>query len=317
MKIDQASKTFLAYSQHTKKLSPLTIKAYQQDLTLLSILTKNRSIRSIKSKKIIECVNKLFAKGETNSTVKRRLACYKCFFKWLEHQKLIKQTPFYNLDLKIKLPQRLPRNLNQVELKQLLKTSKKNLGISPRDSYINNDVFLIIDKTTINELTLLLTIELLFTTGLRISELSNITLDDIHLESRYIQINGKGQRERRVFITNESIKELLTQYLTLRLVTLPSHDVLLVNRQGKPATPQTIRIWLRKLSSSAKISRRATPHMYRHSAATSLIDAGLDIRYVQKLLGHQSITTTQIYTHVSNSELFQKISNANIQEKIL
>ena len=312
MNISTACEQFLSYSQYTKDLSPLTIKAYQQDLNLLVDLTdKNLDVNSVNRDTIRQCVNNLFAKGHSKATVKRRLACYKSLFKWLENEGIVEQTPFYRLDLKIKIPLRLPRNLTQVELKKMHKTAKQELAI---DVYNPFDTPVSIN---INQMSIFLALELLLTTGIRVSELASIELNDIHLNDRYIHIYGKGQRERRVFITNNNIKIFIKKYLQFREKKQQSHTVLLINSLGNPATTQTIRIWLKKLSERAQLNRVVTPHMYRHSAATTLIESGVDIRHVQKLLGHQSITTTQIYTHINNAELYKTIVKANIQEKVL
>lgn len=315
MNISEACFKFLHYSEHTKKLSPLTIKAYEQDLSLLVELSgRNKPVQAVDRDTIRDCVSSLFDKGQSKATVKRRLACFKTLFKWLENEDLIEQTPFYRLDLKIKLPHRLPRNLNQHELKKMLKAAKNELGLSAKSKKL---CFKSLEKQHISTLTLLVGLELLLTTGVRVSELTSIQLDDIHLDDRYIHIQGKGQRERRVFITSDNIKRLIKQYLHIRLNTHPQHDSFLINRLGRPATPQTMRLWMAKLSKKANLSRKATPHMYRHSAATNLLEAGVDIRYVQKLLGHQSITTTQIYTHVNNTELYEMIVKADIQGRVL
>jgi integrase/recombinase XerD len=234
-------------------------------------------------------------------------------FSWLESENIIDQTPFYKLNLKIKLPHRLPRNLTSSELIKLRSTAINNLDFNTNDG----ESWQTVHRRQINDVSTLIGLELLLTTGVRISELSNIRVNDIHLIESYIHIRGKGQRERRVFITTENIAQLITQYLRLRKKVSASTDSFLINKLGNPATPQTFRLWMKALAKKAKLSRVATPHMYRHSAATHLLEAGVDIRYVQRLLGHQSITTTQIYTHVNNSELYKVIKEADIQGKVL
>ena len=313
-----ACQQFLTYSEYTKNLSPHTIKAYRQDLENFITTTGAKTpVNSYNRNTIHEYINKLFANGLSKATVKRRIACLKCFFKWLENEEAIDINPFQRLDLKIKLPHRLPRNLNTNELRKMLITVRAKLELNQKTNYCFNDFILPISKSNINDLTTLLTIELLFTTGIRVSELANIKLNDIHLQAGYIHIQGKGQRERRVFISDDNMQNLIENYMHYRKITEPNHTFLLVNSLGKPATTQTIRIWMKLLSKKANLTRRATPHMYRHSAATHLLEAGVDIRYVQKLLGHQSITTTQIYTHVNHNELYDNIVKANVRRKVL
>lgn len=317
MLIKDACEQFLIYSRCTKYLSPHTIKAYKRDLeTFLIITGQSTPIKEYDRNKLREYVNELFSEGLSKATVKRRLACLKTMFKWLENEEQIEVTPFYRLDLKIRLPQRLPRNLSTQEIRKILNTIKSDLGL-PKDIEYTAEEFGEITKRNINEITTLISLELLFTTGVRVSELVGINLDDIYLKERYIHIRGKGQRERRVFISDTAIQNLIKSYIQQRQITHPNHNTLLVNSLGRPATTQTVRIWVKKLSEKAKLSRRATPHMYRHSAATHLLGAGVDISYVQKLLGHQSISTTQIYTHVNHKELYRNVVKANIRRKIL
>lgn len=309
----------MAYTKYTRNLSELTVKAYDQDLSLLvMIIGKDEDVEKVDRDSIRRCVDALFAKGQSNATVKRRLACYKSFFKWLENEEIIQQSPFHRLDLKVRLPHRIPRNLGGDELKKMLQTTKNQIGFDPHSLVSKNKTFQNrISKKNLNHLTLLLALDLLLTTGVRISELTSLQLTDIALAERHFHIRGKGQRERRVFIANNSIYKFIQEYLQIRSGFSPSHDLFLINKLGNPATAQSIRLWMAKMSEYANLSRKATPHMYRHSAATNLLEAGVDIRYVQKLLGHQSITTTQIYTHVNNTELFDIVIKADIQGRFL
>jgi integrase/recombinase XerD len=317
MIIKDACEQFLLYSRCTKDLSPHTIKAYERDLdTFLTITGRNTPINEYDRNTLREYVNVLFEEGLSKATVKRRLACLKTMFKWLENEEQVDVTPFYRLDLKIRLPQRLPRNLSTQEIRKVLNAVKSMLSL-PKEIEYTLAEFGEITKRDMNNVTTLISLEILFTTGLRVSELVGINLDDIYLKERYIHIRGKGQRERRVFITDVGIQNLIKTYIQLRQITYPNHNVLLVNSRGRPATTQTVRIWIKQLSEKAKLSRRATPHMYRHSTATHLLGAGVDISYVQKLLGHQSISTTQIYTHINNKELYRNVVKANIRGRVL
>lgn len=314
MNISEACTSYISYARDVKNLSPLTIKAYEQDLSLLIKLTNSETTIDLFSRSCLKEVVKAFFKMEqSQASVKRRMACYKTMFSWLESENIIGQTPFHKLNLKIKLPHRLPRNLTSSELIKLRLAAIKNIGFDSN----NLEHWHAINRRSINDISTLIGLELLLTTGVRISELTNILLDDIHLNESYIHIRGKGQRERRVFITTDSIALLITQYLKFRKKVTVSTSTFLINKLGNPVTPQTFRIWMKALTREAKLSRTATPHMYRHSAATHLLEAGVDIRFVQRLLGHQSITTTQIYTHVNNSELYRVIKEADIQGRVL
>jgi len=300
MKTSEAVSYFLVHIEFVKKLSELTIKAYRQDLNLLlKTIERDLYVSQIDKQILANCVTRFFELEYSKASVKRRIACYKSFFNWLEDEGHIVESPFHNLRLNIKLPSRLPKNLSTNELKKMMVTAKSEAysgGLKQRTMY--------------------LALELLLTTGVRISELTGIKVSDIFLEDNYIQIDGKGQRERQVFIVSDSIKKSLDQYLCLRANKTPLSSQLFVNSYGRPLTPQTFRLWISGLGKRSGLGRKVTPHMYRHSAATQLLEAGVDIRYVQRLLGHQSIATTQIYTSVTNLDLFNKVSVADIRGKV-
>ncbi len=156
----------------------------------------------------------------------------------------------------------------------------------------------------------------MFTTGVRVGELCSLRLSDIDLPSRILGVRGKGNRERRVFLVDADIVGLIKQYLVLRNLLGPVTDIFLVTSRGTPASPDHIRRHLHKLTAETSIMKRITPHMLRHSAATQLLENGVDIRFVQKLLGHSSIATTEIYTHVSDASLRSAICAANPRKRI-
>lgn len=300
MKTSEAVSHFLIHIEFVKKLSELTIKAYRQDLNLLlKIIEQDLNVSQIDKQVLANCVTRFFELEYSKASVKRRIACYKSFFNWLEDEGHLAESPFHKLRLKIKLPSRLPKNLSTTELKKMMVTAESEAcggGVKQK--------------------TLYLALEILLTTGVRISELTGIKVSDIFLQDNYIQIEGKGQRERQVFIVSDSIKKSLAQYLVIRANKNAQDSQLFINSYGKALSPQTFRLWMSELGKRSGLARKVTPHMYRHSAATQLLEAGVDIRYVQRLLGHQSIATTQIYTSVTNLDLFNKVSIANIRSKV-
>ena len=137
-------------------------------------------------------------------------------------------------------------------------------------------------------------------------ELCGIRLDDLDLENGIIRIYGKGSRERVVFLVDKKVTSALKNYLHMRKKINPDTDNLLITSRGTPAKPEYIRQNLHQLVSRTPLKKRITPHMFRHSTATHLLEAGVDIRYVQRLLGHSSISTTERYTHVSDSSLQER-----------
>jgi integrase/recombinase XerD len=163
-----------------------------------------------------------------------------------------------------------------------------------------------------HEATTLLAVALMVATGLRVSEVVSIQYQDIDLSGRTVRIVGKGRRERQVFLTNRWIHALTRAYLETRASLPVAHPSLLFNRHHGPLTAPAMRSRLAKAAAHAGLTTRVTPHMLRHSAATQLIEAGVDIRYIQRLLGHASLSTTEIYTHVSDQALRRVVSDADV-----
>jgi integrase/recombinase XerD len=155
-------------------------------------------------------------------------------------------------------------------------------------------------------------VALMVSTGVRVHEVVGLKCQDIDLASRAIRLVGKGRRERQVFLTNDWIATLTEAYLAVRGSYDLTHPRLLFNLQFEPLTTAAMRARLAKAASAAGIEQRVTPHMLRHTAATQLIEAGVDIRYIQRLLGHASLSTTEIYTHVSDHALKRVVSEADV-----
>jgi integrase/recombinase XerD len=149
-------------------------------------------------------------------------------------------------------------------------------------------------------------------TGARVSEVVGIRCDDIDLSGRSIRILGKGRRERHVFLSNDWLCRFTDAYLEMRAGLPVEHPHLLFNVNFHPLTPSAVRARLARVAQCAHLETKLTPHTLRHTAATQLIEAGVDIRYIQRLLGHASLTTTEIYTHVSDAALKQVVSNADV-----
>lgn len=297
MNLKTASTNFLDHCR-TKGLSPHTLRAYQQDLQHFRNWAGKKEWSSRDA--IIGWMSAMQTNKSAPTTIKRRIACLKVMFRWLEEHEYLTGNPFHKIRTTIQLPRRLPRDLNRNELKVLF----------------GNPLNIMINGNDLKKQTLFLALEILFATGVRIGELCAITLNDPDLDGGTIRIKGKGNRERRVFLISQNLVNEIRKYLKdHRRNALPS-DSLFITQWGTAVTPDYIRKSLHVLTTERKISRRITPHMLRHTAATQLLENGVDIRFVQKLLGHASITTTEIYTHVSDKKLQEAIKMANPREKI-
>lgn len=320
MNLNGAVSGYLMHCRHVKNLSHHTLKAYSIDLTeFRSFAGGEKLLNDIGREPIRSYVQYLFEdKGLKETSVKRRIACLKSMFGWYESEEVIEKSPFRIMNLKIKLPKQLPRSLTRKEIKALLKVPLKQLGLIDRSSYQNENFSQnITSRQGFIQLTSQLTMELLFATGVRVGELVGIKIDDISLEDRTVRIKGKGDRERLVFLPDQHLVALIKIYKSARKRFNPNTKILLINTRGGSLETQLVRLQIRRIGELAKLTRRITPHMLRHSTATHLLDSGVDIRHVQKLLGHQSITTTQLYTHVSDTKLKSVICKSHPMGKFM
>jgi integrase/recombinase XerD len=157
-------------------------------------------------------------------------------------------------------------------------------------------------------------LELLLATGIRVGELIRLRPADLDLAEGVLRVIGKGNRQRVVFLPGTRVRRLLDSYLARRAALQPRAESLFVADDLRPITAPGVRAFLKEIAKSAGLSRRVTPHLLRHTAATLLLEAGVDIRFVQRLLGHASIMTTQLYTHVSDKALQTAISRARVTD---
>ena len=318
MRVNEAIQQFLSRCQHNRNLSPLTIKAYAIDLAQFRYsLKENHKISEVTKEHLSSFQRFLTNQALSPSSIKRKLACLRAMFKWLELEEHLELNPFHKFQLDIKIPRRLPRNVPTDQLLKLCRSAKRKVTLVKENTRLSDSAEKITSGKSLNDLTALLAVELMLTTGIRVSELSNIQLDHLHLSNKKIKIFGKGSRERFVFLTDAEISALVSSYLSAREITGTNSEYLLVNSRGQPASTQFLRKLVKQLANAASLSIKVTPHMLRHSAACELLDAGLDIRFVQRLLGHSSISTTEIYTHVSDKSLQEKIVKANVRRNFM
>lgn len=290
---------YLEFCQYSKYLSEHSLRAYDQDLTdLMRFTGPKKKAKNISTEILAAYLKSLLNERSLSpATAKRRMACLKSFFAWLERHERIEISPFHKLETRIRLPKRLPRALTRTELKKLTRQASSPLNLPTQ-----YDPQIELNPTDKN-LTTYIAIIIMASTGIRVGELVKITINDIDLNQGRIRVHGKGSRERNVYIVNEGIIQLIRTYLKYRGLATSLSNSLILNTRYQPISEQTLRSRLHKITDKAKINRHITPHTLRHTAATLLLEAGLDIRFVQRLLGHKSISTTEIYTHVNDTNL--------------
>lgn len=293
---------FLNYCVVGKNLSSETVKAYSVDLKqfnlFLNSIRFNGAIADIDKnilKKYISELSKFSPK-----TIKRKLATLKVFFNYLEFEESIENNPFRKVKTSVKIPKQLPEVMSLTEVGSILTAANNNMALQKTDSSRYRY------REALRDLAIL---ELLFATGIRVSELCNLEFSNIRNDFSVIIVKGKGNKERAIPVPTESVKNVLKQYYSHFSTEIDSARTFFVNRLKKPLSTQSVRFMVKKYAKNAKLKRNITPHVFRHSYATLLLEEGLDIRYIQNLLGHSSINTTQIYAHV-NDKKKQEFINA-------
>lgn len=280
---------YLEYCKSQKKLDNKTIKAYRIDLKQFATFLNNTNVHSLSVADIENFIGYLHRNFKPK-TVKRKLASLKAFFHYLEYKSIIKISPFNKIKTKFREPLPLPKIIPLHTIENLLSTMYKEYSLA-HTAYRKKRGLLDIAVS-----------ETLFSTGMRISELCNLKISDVELYDATIRIYGKGAKERIIQIGNEDVLLILEKYVTEYSSEISKCGYFFVNTNATQLSDQSIRRMIKKYCSLASINLHITPHMFRHTFATSLLDADVDIRYIQEMLGHSSITVTEIYTHVDLSK---------------
>lgn len=290
-----AIENFISHCKIEKNLSSKTLKAYQIDLSqLLEFISRNnydldiKKITKVELRDFIENISTLKPKS-----IKRKIATIKAMFNYLEFDDRIDINPIRKMRIKIREPRHLPRALNIKQMGDIFKVVYK-----ANSTFENKNCY-----AYFSEIRDIAVIELLFATGGRVSEISNLKYDQIDLHSGQVIIKGKGDKERIIQICNADTINILKKYKNLlcnRVET--TNGYFLINRLNKKLSDQSIRNIVKRVSINANITINVTPHVFRHSFATLLLEKDVDIKYIQSMLGHSSIMTTQLYTHVNNEK---------------
>lgn len=280
---------YLDYCLHQKRLDKKTIKAYHIDLNQFASYISETQLTSI-TQDTLELYISHLHKNYQPKTVKRKIASLKAMFHYFDYKGLITQNPFSNMQIKFREPTILPKTIPLHAVEYLLKFIYSQ-QTNAKTAYQR--------KNAVRDAAVC---ELLFATGMRISELCSLNVNDVNLRDGTILIYGKGSKERRLQLGNKDVITTLENYKTEFYAEIANCHSFFVNQSGRPLSDQTVRRMLAKYTKLATIDLHITPHMFRHTFATSLLEADVDIRYIQEMLGHSSINITEIYTHVAVSK---------------
>ncbi|MBR6126234.1 tyrosine recombinase XerD [bacterium] len=273
----QAISEYIEYLELEKGLSQNTIDAYRRDLEYFADSIGAETLNDADRLSINSYIRKLREQGLAPTSIIRKVASLRGFFKWANSIGLIEKNPAATLE-QPKVPQRLPKVCSIKEIEEMLHNN-----LTPLEHVI---------------------MELLYSCGLRVSELVNLKVGDIDLNSKYVRCFGKGSKERIIPI-GETAKRVVEEYLPEREILVKKYGLdtkkLLIYGSGKFITRQYVYNFIH--AQGQQIHKNISPHTLRHSFATHLIENGADLRVVQELLGHSDVSTTQLYTHISKKRL--------------
>ena len=280
-------------------LSQNTVMSYQRDLMKFYQFLKEQQIRDWKEvdySLIVLFLQDLKQDGYATSSTSRMISCLKKFFKFLQQEQLVETNPVQPLKVP-KKSKTLPKALTVDEVTQVLNSCDTSTVLGLRDKAM---------------------LELLYATGMRVSELITLKLSDLHLELGFLQTIGKGNKQRIIPI-GQAATNWVQHYLTYARVVLEqesnSVEYLFLNHRGNGFTRQGFWKNLKKIVQEAGVHKEVSPHTLRHSFATHILEAGADLRIVQELLGHSDISTTQIYTHLTNERMKEIYQQAHPRAK--
>ncbi|MFN8237074.1 MAG: site-specific tyrosine recombinase XerD [Chitinophagales bacterium] len=289
----QYIKNFESYLKIERSLSANSVEAYLHDVALLQqyldIENKNAAPGDLKLADLEHFITHLYDLGLSDRSQARIISGLKAFYKYLITDDYVKEDPTALLEGP-KLAKKLPDTLSFSEIEQLIGA----LDLS-KDENVRNKAML----------------ETLYSSGLRVSELINLRISHIYKDVEFIRVIGKGNTERLVPIGSEALKhiDIYLEQVRTKLPQYPKYsDILFLNKRGTPISRVMVFLVIKKLAEQISLNKNISPHTFRHSFATHLIEGGADLRAVQQMLGHSSITTTEIYTHLDQQYLRESLS---------
>lgn len=279
---------YLEYCKYRKRLDSKTLKAYRIDL--LQYAAYVNTSPDFYSRNMLDSYLTLLHKQYKSKTVKRKIASLKAFFHYLSYREILSENPFDKLDIRFREAKLLPKTIPFHSLQTFLSTLYAQKELAPTEYQRH---------CCIRDIAV---IELLFATGMRISELCSLKPQNIDLENNTVRIYGKGAKERILQVGNPDVLAALKLYDETFRKDIETCGYFFVNRLCRKLSDQSVRFMINRYTQLANLEQHITPHMFRHSFATLLLEQDVDIRYIQQMLGHSSISTTEIYTHVSNGK---------------
>ncbi len=298
------SNEFISMIKSTKNLSAKTITAYVSDINDFISYSTDKNISN--KKIILDYVQYLTQERNLqSSTINRKLIVLKMLFEYLHNHKHINENYFDMHDFKFKKERKLPKTLAVKEIVKLLNYTEQTLNNVKSENKFW--------QATRN----LALIDILVSTGIRIAEAAEISLNDIITSERTILIHGKGRKQRLIYISCPQTWLNLNKWIKIRNKYSKNNDKLFINRYGEQLSIHGIEYIYRTLKNLAEINNLSTPHYLRHTFATNLLSNGADLRSVQEILGHSSVSTTEIYTEVTTRRKKQVLNKYNYRNRIL
>ncbi|NYE58540.1 site-specific tyrosine recombinase XerD [Carboxydothermus ferrireducens] len=274
-------KAFLNYLLLERNYSPNTIAAYERDILDFQEFLQGKSFLSVNEVDLKQFLVDILRKNRSRRTAARKMVALRSFYRFLKRCGFIKENPALSLEIP-KIPKTLPEVLTVDEVFKVIEGQENSTPTGMRNRAL---------------------LELFYGAGLRIGEIAGLTLNDLDLTQGYVRVTGKGRRQRIVPLGKYALDSLKLYLEAGRPAFKPKSEKLFLNQQGEGLTVRGIRYLISQIVKKAGLSRKITPHTFRHSYATHLLEGGADIRAVQELLGHKRLSTTEIYTHLSKERL--------------
>ncbi len=285
-------KKYVEYLEIVKNYSDKTVRSYYDDLVEYSEFLQNNfiDIDNVSYEIVTKYLKYLYERKINKNSISRKLSSIRGFYNYLLRENIIETNPFKE----VSNPKRelyLPKFLKNEELDKIFSVCEEDSPINQRDTLI---------------------IELLYATGLRVSELVNIKIGDIDFANKTIKVLGKGRKER-IVIYNNHTQEAMKKFLNsgYRILNKKNDNYLIINKEGSKLSERYVRVIINKLVTKAGLDLKISPHTIRHTFATDMLENGSDLMTVKELLGHESLNTTSIYTHVTNEQIKKVYENTH------